>query len=104
MATVHITEESFEKEVLQSDQPVLIDFWAEWCGPCQMLAPVLEEVSGEVSQGKIVKVNVEECSGLADKYRIMNIPTLVLMKDGVEKGRVVGRVNKETIVNLLKAE
>ena len=102
MAALHITEENFEKEVLQSKQPVLVDFWAEWCGPCQMLAPVLEEVSNEVSQGKIAKVNVEECSRLAEQYKIMNIPTLILFKNGVEQERVIGRAGKENILQLFE--
>ncbi len=102
MAALHITEENFEKEVLQSEVPVLLDFWAEWCGPCQMLAPVLEEVSNEVTQAKIGKVNVEECTQLADQFHVMNIPTLVLMKNGQEQERVVGYINKEEIAALIK--
>lgn len=102
MVVLHITAENFEKEVLQSDRPVLVDFWAEWCGPCKMLAPVLEEVSNEVSQGKLAKVNVEECRSLADQYKIMNIPTLILIENGVEKERVVGRVNKDVILRLFE--
>ena len=102
MAVMHITEEDFEKEVLQSDQPVLVDFWASCCGPCQMLAPVLEEVSQEIIKGKIVKVNVEECEELAKKYGIMNIPTLVLIKDGVETDRVVGMVPKASILKMME--
>ena len=79
MAIVHVTSENYEKEVLQSDKPVLIDFWASWCGPCQMLGPVIEEVSEEVTDVKFVKVSTEEAPELAEKFSIMYIPTLVLM-------------------------
>ena len=81
MAIVHVTSENYEKEVLQSDKPVLIDFWASWCGPCQMLGPVIEEVSEEVTDVKFVKVSTEEAPELAEKFSIMYIPTLVLMEN-----------------------
>lgn len=84
MAIVHVTGENYEKEVLQSDKPVLIDFWASWCGPCQMLGPVIEEVSEEVTDVKFVKVSTEEAPELAEKFSIMYIPTLVLMENGTE--------------------
>ena len=77
MAIVHVTSENYEKEVLQSDKPVLIDFWASWCGPCQMLGPVIEEVSEEVTDVKFVKVSTEEAPELAEKFSIMYIPTPV---------------------------
>ena len=73
MAIVHVTSENYEKEVLQSDKPVLIDFWASWCGPCQMLGPVIEEVSEEVTDVKFVKVSTEEAPELAEKFSIMYI-------------------------------
>lgn len=79
MAIVHVTSENYEKEVLQSDKPVLIDFWASWCGPCQMLGPVIEEVSEEVTDVKFVKVSTEEAPELAEKFSIMYIPTLILI-------------------------
>ncbi len=81
MAIVHVTSENYEKEVLQSDKPVLIDFWASWCGPCQMLGPVIEEVSEEVTDVKFVKVSTEEAPELAEKFSIMYITTLVLMEN-----------------------
>ena len=84
MAIVHVTSENYEKEVLQSDKPVLIDFWASWCGPCQMLGPVIEEVSEEVTDVKFVKVSTEEAPELAEKFSIMYIPTLVLMENGTD--------------------
>ena len=87
MAIVHVTSENYEKEVLQSDKPVLIDFWASWCGPCQMLGPVIEEVSEEVTDVKFVKVSTEEAPELAEKFSIMYIPTLVLMENILQTGR-----------------
>lgn len=77
-----ITSENFENEVLKSDKPVLIDFWAAWCGPCQMLAPVIEGLAEEVDHAKICKVNVDEEPELAEKFNVMAIPTLVVIKDG----------------------
>ncbi|MBQ3545106.1 MAG: thioredoxin [Lachnospiraceae bacterium] len=77
-----VTSENFENEVLKSDKPVLIDFWAAWCGPCQMLAPVIEGLAEEVDHAKICKVNVDEEPELAEKFNVMAIPTLVVIKDG----------------------
>lgn len=90
MAIVHVTSENYEKEVLQSDKPVLIDFWASWCGPCQMLGPVIEEVSEEVTDVKFVKVSTEEAPELAEKFSIMYIPTLVLMENGTVVNKSTG--------------
>ena len=82
MAILHITKDNFKQEVLKSDVPVLVDFWATWCGPCRALGPVLEEISSEVSTVKIVKVNVDEQPELASQFRIMSIPTMILFKGG----------------------
>lgn len=101
MAALHITEQNFEKEVLQSDKPVLLDFWASWCGPCQMLLPVIEELADEVSNAKICKINVDEETTLAQKFGVMSIPTLVVMKDGKVAKTAVGVQPKERILSML---
>lgn len=103
MAALHITAGNFEKEVLQSDKPVLIDFWAAWCGPCQMLGPIIDELAGEITEAKICKVNVDEEQDLAAKYGVMSIPTLVLVKDGKPVTTSVGLKSKEDILAMLKA-
>lgn len=104
MAIVHVTSENYEKEVLQSDKPVLIDFWASWCGPCQMLGPVIEEVSEEVTDVKFVKVSTEEAPELAEKFSIMYIPTLVLMENGTVVNKSTGFLQKEQILELLNTK
>ena len=82
MAVVHVTTDNFEQEVMQSDKPVLIDFWASWCGPCMMLGPVVEELAGEVDDVKICKVNVDEQMDLAQQFKVVSIPMLILIKNG----------------------
>src|SRR6056297_724156 len=86
-----ITEENFESEVLKSDQPVLVDFWAEWCGPCKMIGPMVDAVAGEVEgQAKVGKCNLDDGQALAAKYGIRSIPTLLFFKDGEVKDQIVG--------------
>ena len=99
MAEITITMENFEQEVIKSDKPVLIDFWATWCGPCKMIAPVVEEIAEEY-EGKIKvgKVNVDEEPDLTQSFGISSIPTLVLMKDGKAADMMVGLRTKEQIV------
>lgn len=100
MAVVEITQENYEAEVLQSGKPVLIDFWAGWCGPCQMLSPVVDEIGKERDDVKVCKVNVDQEQGLAMQFRVMSIPTLVVMKDGEEINRSVGVISKDEILAL----
>ena len=103
MAEVKITVSNFESEVLRSDQPVLVDFYADWCGPCRMLAPVLEEIAREYEGGvKVGKVNVDEQRELAQKFGVSSIPLLVVVKDGQPVAKSLGYRPKEEIVNLLK--
>lgn len=103
MAVVTITNENFEEEVLKAELPVLIDFWADWCGPCKMMAPVVDELAEELSgKVKVGKVNVDEEAALALKYQIMSIPTLIVMKNGVFEGKTVGVQTKEEVLALLK--
>ena len=97
-----ITTANFETEVLKSEKPVLIDFWATWCGPCMRQGPVVEELADELEgQVKVGKVNVDEEAALALKYQIMSIPTLVVMKKGVFEGKSIGVQDKDEVLRLL---
>lgn len=102
MEALHLTKENFEQEVLKTDKPVLVDFWAEWCGPCQMLLPVIEELADEVTDAKICKVNIDEQPELAEQYHIMTIPTLMVMKNGKVASTSVGVKPKAAILEMLK--
>lgn len=99
---VTLTMDNFEQEVVQSGKPVLVDFWASWCGPCRAVAPIMEELAGEFDgKAKIGKVNVDEQGDLAAKFRIMSIPTLMLYKDGQMVEKVIGARSKDDFVQLL---
>jgi len=101
MSAIKITKENFETEVLQSDKPVLLDFWAAWCGPCKMVSPVIEEIAGEVTHAKVGKVNVDEQPELAAKFRVMSIPTLAVLKGGQVVKTSVGAQPKQAILSML---
>ncbi len=100
MAAVKVTQDSFEQEVLNSDKPVLVDFWAEWCGPCKMIAPIIDELAVEF-EGKVkfCKANVDEVQQLATQYSVMSIPTLVFFKDGKPVDQVIGAQGKDQLMN-----
>ena len=103
MAILHITKENFDKEVLKSDVPVLDDFWADWCGPCKALGPILEEVESELAPGvKIAKINIDEQEELAAQFRVMSIPTLLLFKNGQPVEKSVGLISKDQVIELGK--
>ena len=101
MAVVTITEENFEQEVLQSAKPVLLDFWASWCGPCRMLSPVVDEVAEERTDVKVGKVNVDEQPELAGQFGVMSIPTLLVFEQGKLVRQAVGARPKASVLELL---
>ena len=103
MGALHVTEQNFQKEVLQSAQPVLVDFWAEWCHPCKMIAPVIEEIANEsAGKFKVAKVNVDEAQQLAAQYSVMSIPTLFVFKGGQIVDQMVGALPKNQIMAKLQ--
>lgn len=101
MSAIKITSDNFEKEVLNSNKPVLLDFWASWCGPCRMISPIVDEIAGEVSDAIVGKINVDEQPELASAFEIMSIPTLALIKNGEVIKKMVGVKPKESILEML---
>ena len=101
MAALHLTTENFREEVLEYEGTALVDFWASWCGPCRMVAPVVEEIADERSDIKVGKVNVDEQPGLASQFNVMSIPTLVVMKNGKVVNQAIGARPKSEILKML---
>ncbi len=101
MSAININKNNFQQEVINSDKPVLLDFWAPWCGPCRMVGPILEEIAGERSDIKVAKVNVDEEMELAAQFGVMSIPMLVVMKDGKIVNQSVGARPKSQILAML---
>lgn len=102
MSAIKITTENYENEVLNSDKPVLLDFWAAWCGPCKMVSPLVDEIALENADIKVGKINVDEQPELAAKFGVMSIPTLVVMENGKEVNRSIGAMPKANILKLVK--
>ena len=102
MEPITLTAENFEKEVLQAKEPVLVDFWASWCGPCRMLSPIVDEVASEHPEIKVGKINVDEQPALASRFDIMSIPTLLVFKGGQAVKQSVGVIPKEGVEDLVK--
>ena len=101
MSAININKEIFEEVVMKSEKPVLVDFWAPWCGPCRSVLPLVEEIAHERSDIKVCKVNVDEEMKLARQFRVMSIPTLMVVKNGEIVNRVSGALNKHEILELL---
>ena len=98
----HITDEDFETKVLGSSEPVLVDFWAEWCGPCHMVSPVVEEIGNEQAGLQVAKLNIDENPDATRRYQVLSIPSLILFKDGEEAARLVGARPKDAILRELQ--
>lgn len=102
MAIIEVNKDNFEEEVLKSDKKVLVDFWADWCGPCKMLSPIIDKLAEELEDVKVCKVNVDTEPTISIEYNIMSIPTLLVFENCVEVNRSVGLVSKEEVLELLK--
>ena len=102
MSALTLTKDNFASEVLESDRPVLVDFWAPWCGPCRMVSPIVDEIANETDAAKITKVNVDEQPELAAKFGVMSIPTLIVFKNGKIANKAIGARQKSAILELIK--
>ena len=101
MSAINVHKDNFREEVVNSDRPVLIDFWASWCGPCRMVVPLVEQIAEEREDVKVVKINVDQEPELASQFRVMSIPTLVVFKNGAVANQAVGARSKEAILAML---
>ena len=101
MSAININKNNFQNEVVNSDKPVLLDFWAPWCGPCRMVVPIVEEIAGERSDIRVGKINIDDQPELANQFRIMSIPTLVVMKNGKIVNRSTGAKSKKDILAMI---
>ena len=101
MSAMHINNHNFQEEVMNSEKPVLMDFWASWCGPCRMVGPIIDEIAAEHPEYKVVKINIDEEPELASQYRVVSIPTLLVMKDGQVVQQSVGARPKNQILAML---
>lgn len=101
MSVLKITSKNFEEEVLNSEGPVIIDFYADWCGPCKMMSPIIDSIADEIQNVKVGKINVDEAQDLAVKYNVMSIPTIIIFKDGKPFKKFIGVTSKENILNEL---
>ena len=101
MAALHITKDNFQKEVMESKSPVLLDFWASWCGPCRMVSPIIDEIADENLEIKVGKINVDEETELAADFKVMSIPSLFVIKDGEITNQSVGAKTKQQILAML---
>jgi thioredoxin 1 len=103
-AIIEVTDASFQAEVLESETPVLVDFWAPWCGPCRVIAPSLEEINGEQENLRVVKLNVDENQVIAARYEVMSLPTLIVFKNGQIAKKLIGALPKKRLVQELEPE
>ena len=102
MSILKITNSNFEQEILKSDKTVLLDFWADWCGPCRMISPIIDDLANEATNAKICKINVDEEPELASRFNVMTIPTLAIIKDGKELQRSIGVKSKKELLEMLE--